>query len=189
MKLKIQSRLGLPGAGDRFTLFPASLHFHPLPSKGNWGEEVQEGTVAYDDLKEFRGQVYTGMPIGGTHVWEYPHGVWQERKVAPDRWVFSFLSEKKRARRAPEGSGALPGTQYHWFILAHQRVRKVDENTYETVMEGVKYKVAHRRPHWRGWSTEYPDQEPEREILIRILEEQLAELKRGNTPQTGEGGP
>jgi hypothetical protein len=47
-------------------------------------------------------------------------------------------------------------------------------------MEGVKYKVAHKRPHWRGWSTEYPDHDPEREILIRILEEQLAALKRGS---------
>ena len=109
--------------------------------------------------------------------------------MAPDHWVFSFLSEKKRAMMAPEGSGALPGTQYHWFILAHQRVRKVDQDTYETVMEGVKYRVAHKRLHWRGWSTDYPDHEPEREILIRILEEQLAELKGGNTPQPGEKEP
>ena len=46
-------------------------------------------------------------------------------------------------------------------------------------MEGIKFKVAHRRPHWRFWSTEYPDHEPEREILIRILEEQLEKLKSG----------
>jgi hypothetical protein len=143
--------------------------------------------VAFDDLKEFRGQVYTGMPIGGTHTWEYPHGLWQERKVAPDRWEFTFQSEKKRARRAPEGSGAAVGTEYNWFILAHQRVRKLDPDTYETVMEGVKYKVAHRRPHWRRWSTEYPDQEPEREILIRILEEDLARLK-GENPRDSSPG-
>jgi len=99
--------------------------------------------------------------------------------VAPDRWVFSFRSEKKRARKAPEGSGALPGTEYHWFILAHQKVRKLDQDTYETFMEGVKYKVAHKRPSWRHWSTEYPDNEPEREILIRILEAYLADLKDG----------
>jgi len=140
--------------------------------------------VAFDDLKKFQGQVYSGMSIGGTHVWDYPHGVWQEQKVAPDRWVFSFRSGKKRVRKAPEGSGALPGTQYHWFILAHQRVRKVDQDTYETVMQGVKYKIAHKRPHWRHWSTEYPDNEPEREILIRILEQYLAELKAG-TPLSG----
>jgi len=153
------------------------------------GGAVHLRTVAYDDLKEFRGKVYTGMPGGGTHVWEYPHWVWQERKVAPDRWEFTFLSEKKRTRLAPEGSGALPGTQYHWYILAHQRVRKVDGNTYETVMEGIKYKVAHRRPHWRGWSTDYPDHEPERAILIRILEEQLRELKGDSTPTAGGDRP
>ena len=135
--------------------------------------------MAFDDLKKFRGQVYSGMSVGGMHLWEYPLGVWEECKVAPDRWVFTFKSDKKRARKAPEGSGALPGTQYHWFILAHQRVKKLDADTYATVMEGVNYKVAHKRPHWRLWSTDYPDNEPEREILIRILEEQLAELKNG----------
>ena len=133
--------------------------------------------MAFDDLKEFRGKVYSGMAIGGEHLWEYPHGLWRERKVAPDRWVFSFSSLKQRARSAPEGSGVPVGTGYHWFILGHQRVRKRDKDTYETLMEGAKFKVAHRRPHWRGWSTEYPDHEPEKEILIRILEEELAELK------------
>ena len=137
--------------------------------------------MAFDNLKEFRGQVYSGMSVGGTHVWVYPHGVWQEQKVAPDRWTFTFLSDKKRLQKAPEGSGALPGTEYHWFILAHQRVRKLDQDTYETVMEGVKYKIALKRPHWRGWSTDYPDHEPERDILIRILEKELADLKNGVT--------
>jgi hypothetical protein len=152
------------------------------------GDADRTYIVAFDDLKKFQGQVYSGMAVGGTHVWEYPRGVWQERKVAPDRWVFSFLSDKKRVQKAPEGSGALPGTQYHWFILAHQRVRKLDQDTYETAMEGVKYKVAHKRPHWRGWSTEYPDQEPEREILIRILEGQLAALRNGVPRQQGGAG-
>jgi hypothetical protein len=139
--------------------------------------------VAFNELKKYQGQVYSGMSIGGTHVWDYPHGEWKEKKVTPDSWVFSFLSEKKRVRKAPERSGALPGTQYHWFILAHQRVLKVDQDTYETVMQGVKYKIAHKRPYWRRWSTEYPDNESEQEILIRILENYLAELKEGTLRQ------
>lgn len=135
--------------------------------------------MAYDDLKEFGGKVYSGMSIGSEHVWEYPEGLWKERKVAPDRWIFTFSSLKRRVRRAPEGSGAPVGTGYHWFLLAHQIVRKRDKDTYETFMEGAKFKIAHRRPHWRSWSTEYPDHEPEREILIRILEEELEHLKSG----------
>ena len=144
--------------------------------------------MAYDDLKQSRGKVYTGMAIGGEHLWEYPDGLWQERKVEPDRWTFTFSSQKRRTRSAPEGSGAPVGTGYHWFIIAHQRVRKKDKDVYETTMEGVKYKVAHRRPHWRGWSTDYPDHEPEREILIRILERELAVLKSGYDPGRMEPG-
>ena len=142
--------------------------------------------MAYDDLKEFQGKVYSGMSVGGEHRWEYPHGIWVERKAAPDRWDFTFSSLKRRARKAPEGSGVPVGTGYHWFILAHQKVRKLNKDTYETSMEGVKYKVAHRRPHWRGWSTEYPDHEPEREILIRILEKYLAELRSRTTDRTAQ---
>ncbi|MDD1669523.1 MAG: hypothetical protein LUO97_06950 [Methanomicrobiales archaeon] len=141
-----------------------------------------EVPVSYDDLKEYRGKVYSGMPVGSGHVWEYPKGIWEERKAAPDRWEFTFSSLKRRSREAPEGSGVPVGTGYHWFILAHQKVRKLDKDSYATSMEGVKFKVAHRRPHWRGWSTEYPDHEPEKEILIRILEEELERLKGGIIP-------
>lgn len=133
--------------------------------------------MGYDDLKEFEGRGYTGMAVGGQHSWIYPQGRWRERKVAPDRWEFTFESMKERERSAPPGSGAPPGTQYHWYILAHQRVRKVDEDSYSTFMEGVKYKIAHKRPHWRMWSCEYPDQPSERERVIAILEETLAGLR------------
>ncbi len=149
----------------------------------------QESGVSFNDLKECNGHTYSGMAVGGTHAWEYPRGTWLERKAAPDRWTFSFRSDKKREHPAPPGSGALPGTQYHWFILAHQRVKKLDKDTYETFMEGVKYKVSHRRPYWKRWSTEYPDQEPEREILIRILEEYLRELKNGIPQEAADRDP
>ena len=74
------------------------------------------------------------------------------------------------------------GTQFHWYIMAHQRVRKLDRDAYETFMEGLKYKIAHKRPHWRAWSTEYPDHPSERQMLIQILEEQLARLKEEKAP-------
>lgn len=136
--------------------------------------------MAYDDLKEFEGEKYSGMSVGGRHTWIYPNGVWREGKVAPDRWEFTFSSRKERERSAPEGSGVPDGTQFHWFILAHQRVRKVDKDSYTTLMDGLKYKLAHKRPHWRKWSNEYPDQEPERERLIGIFESTLADLRREN---------
>lgn len=143
--------------------------------------------MAYEDVKEFEGHRYTGMSIGGEHVWTYPKGRWRERKVAPERWEFTFASVKERERSAPEGSGVPEGTQFHWYILAHQRARKVDKDCYTTFMEGVKHKIAHRRPHWRRWSSEYPDQRPERDRLVDILEAALTELREGPSPEASLG--
>ena len=69
------------------------------------------------------------------------------------------------------------GTEYHWYILAHQRVRKIDADSYTTFMSGLKYKVAHKRPHWRKWSSEYPEQPSERQRLTAILEETLEGMR------------
>ena len=133
--------------------------------------------MAYDDVKEFEGHAYTGMSVGGQHEWIYPRGVWKERKAAPDKWEFTFASLKQRARSAPAGSGVPPQTQYYWYILADQRVRKIDEDTYATFMSGLKYKVAHKRPHWRRWSSEYPEQPSARERILAILETNLAQIR------------
>lgn len=126
--------------------------------------------MSYDDVKAYDGRSYTGMRVGGRHDWEYPDGRWEETKLSPDHWAFTFRSRKVRRRVAPEGSGAPVGTKYHWFLLAHQRVRKVDANTYETFMEGSKFKVAHRGANAGRWSSEYPQAMPARERIAEILE-------------------
>jgi len=135
--------------------------------------------MAYDDLKEHGGRTYSGMRVGGRHEWVYPRGIWRETKVAADRWEFTFESFKERMMPSPQGSGAPVDTEFHWYILGHQRVRKVDADTYSTFLEGLKYKVGHRRAHWRRWSTEYPGQATERERLIAIFEDALARLREG----------
>ncbi len=141
--------------------------------------------MAYDDVKEFEGEEYKGMPVGGEHSWIYPDGLWRERKVAPDRWEFDFTSIKERERAAPAGSGCPPGTQYLWYILARQRVRKIDEDTYHTFMSGVKHKVAHRRPAWHRWSSGYPGQPSQEERIAGILEEALEGLRNRGSREDG----
>lgn len=143
--------------------------------------------MAYNDLKEFNGRKYMGMPIGGRHTWNYPNGMWKEEKVAPDKWVFTFKSVKQREKAAPMNSGAPINTQYHWYILADQRARKIDKDSYETMMEGVKYKVAHKRPYWRKWSSEYPGNVSDRDKIITILEDALRELRNAERRETQIG--
>ena len=127
--------------------------------------------MAYDDLKDFNGQKYTGMRIGGTHNWTYPNGRWFERKIEPNLWSFEFKSAKTRKWKSPSGSGAGIGSAYHWYIGANQYVRKVDDDEYQTLMEGLKFKVGHRRPHWKSWSYEYPEQDNKDKTISGILQE------------------
>lgn len=60
------------------------------------------------------------MAIGGSHTWNYDQGVWKETKEEPDLWKIDYRTDKRRARKAPTGSGAPVGTEYHWFIVGHQ---------------------------------------------------------------------
>jgi hypothetical protein len=132
--------------------------------------------MTYDDIKEHNGRKYSGMAVGGRHNWDYPDGRWEEEKVAPERWRFSFTSIKRRNEPAPEGSGCPVNTEFHWYILADQRVRKIDADCYQTLMNGLKFKVGHRRPHWRRMSYGYADNEPYRERVAGILRNTLEEM-------------
>jgi len=132
-------------------------------------------SAAYNDYKEFEGRKYTGMRVGGVHHWYYENGEWKEKKVAPDKWEFTYATNKRRAWNAPEGSGAPVGTEYHWYILAHQNVRKLDANIYTTSMDGLKYKLAHKRVGINRWSS---TENAQREQVIKILEENVVQLKR-----------
>ncbi|HII40518.1 MAG TPA: hypothetical protein HA326_04795 [Thermoplasmata archaeon] len=141
-------------------------------------------SMAYDDLKDFEGETYSGMAVGGRHVWRYTDAVWREVKVAPDRWDFTLSSVKRRDEPSPPGSGVPPLTEYHWYVLAHQWVRKVDADSYRTFMSGEKYKLAHRRPHWRAWSDEYPGNLASRDAVAAILECRLERLRAETEPRT-----
>jgi hypothetical protein len=129
---------------------------------------------SYDQLKEHEGQRYTGMKVGRRHKWRYDAGEWTEKKVTPDKWEFQYAVRKHRAGRAPEGSGAPVGTSYRWYILANQIVTKQDANTYTTEMEGLKYKVAHKRADKETWSA---SDRAQRKRLVRLLREMIAELE------------
>ena len=141
--------------------------------------------MTYDQVKEFNGQKYTGMVVGGRHTWVYPHALWRERKVAPNRWEFTLASVKEREVDAPNGSGAPIDSQYHWYILADQHVRKVDSNTYSTLMRGTKFKLAHKRADRNRWSTDYGQGPSKREKIVSILEATLAEIKGPTQPRRG----
>jgi hypothetical protein len=133
----------------------------------------EDAAKTYNEFKVFEGKKYTGMRVGGRHKWYYEKGEWNEKKVTPDRWEFSYAVPKRRAGHAPPGSGVPVGTEYHWYILAHQNVRKLDENTYSTAMTGLKYKLAHKRAGRDAWSA---SERAQRHHLVKILQEMIDDL-------------
>jgi hypothetical protein len=138
-------------------------------------EPESDPAVSYDEFKEFEGQKYTGMKIGRSHKWYYDQGEWKEKKVTPDLWEISYAVTKRRAGRAPEGSGVPVDTEYHWYILAHQNVRKLNANEYTTSMAGLKFKIAHRRAGKGKWSV---SDKGRRKRMIRFLRDVLEDLEQ-----------
>jgi hypothetical protein len=135
----------------------------------------QDVAATYNEFKEFEGRRYTGMKIGRSHKWHYDRGEWKETKITPDEWRIEYAVRKRRAGRAPEGAGVPVGTEYHWYILAHQNVTKLNANDYSTSMTGVKFKLAHKRAEQEKWSA---SPRAQRKHLIKILREMIVELER-----------
>ncbi|HEX8039628.1 MAG TPA: hypothetical protein VF490_10775 [Chryseosolibacter sp.] len=131
--------------------------------------------ATYNRFKEFEGKKYTGMKVGRSHKWYYDKGEWKETKITPDEWQIHYAVTKRRAGKAPEGSGVPVGTEYNWYILAHQNVKKLNANDYSTEMTGVKYKLAHKRADKTTWSA---SDKAQRKRLIRIFQGMIEQLER-----------
>lgn len=129
---------------------------------------------SYDEFKSFNGQQYTGMKVGRSHKWYYDKGEWKETKITPDKWELTYSVTKRRAGKAPEGSGVPVGTGYHWFILAHQFVHKLNADDYSTAMVGIKLKLAHKRADKDKWNI---SEETKRKHLVTMLKDFIAGLE------------
>ncbi len=136
--------------------------------------EKKDIAATYNAFKLFGGQQYTGMKIGRSHKWYYDKGVWRDKKITPDEWEISYAVTKRRAGKAPKGSGVPVGTEYHWFIVAHQHVKKLNANDYSTELTGYKYKVAHKRFDKEKWSA---SDAARRRRMIRFLKEMIMRLE------------
>ena len=150
----------------------AGKTIHKKPAKRSISE-------SFDRFKEHDGKCYTGMQIGRSHKWYYDKGEWKETKITPDLWRIFYSVIKRRAGKAPEGSGAKVGTAYHWYIMAHQRVQKLNANDYTTTLMGLKYRVAHKRADNNKWSAKAPTQ---RSHLIQFLKQWIRQLEKEVIP-------
>ena len=135
---------------------------------------AKDMSASYNQFKTYQGKQYTGMKIGRSHKWYYDKGEWKEKKITPDEWHIHYAVTKRRAGKAPEGSGVPVGTEYNWYILAHQNVRKLNANDYSTEMIGIKYKLAHKRAEKATWSA---SDKAQRRRLIKLFQRMIDQLE------------
>ena len=147
----------------------------PSTARRSTDEPKSELGVSYNEFKEYEGQRYTGMKVGRSHKWYYDQGEWKETKVTPDLWQIGYAVTKRRAGRAPAGSGVPVGTEYHWYVLAHQNVAKQTANDYTTSLTGLKFKIAHRRAGSAKWSA---TPRTKRKRMIKFLQSVIADLEK-----------
>ncbi|KAJ3080915.1 hypothetical protein HK102_002707, partial [Quaeritorhiza haematococci] len=96
------------------------------------------------------------------------------------------VQKHRKGRGAPEGSGVPVGTEYEWLIVAHQNVKKIDANTYDTILTGTKYKLAHKRAGSESWNLRTKASKRKREI--RLLEDVIRRVEEGEELESDEGG-
>src|SRR5687768_7744906 len=146
------------------------------PTRVSSPKKAVKQTLAetYNEFKQFEGQQYTGMKIGRSHKWYYDKGEWKETKISPDDWKIHYAVTKRRAGKAPEGSGVPVGTEYNWYILAHQNVKKLNANDYSTELTGIKYKLAHKRADKPTWSA---SDKAQRKRLIKLFQGMIDQLE------------
>jgi hypothetical protein len=152
----------------------------PVKRKAETKEAKKDLAKSYNKFKEFEGHQYTGMKVGRSHKWYYDKGEWKEKKLTPDEWEINYAVTKRRAGKAPEGSGVPVGTEYHWYILAHQHVRKLNANDYTTTLSGLKFKLAHKRFDKEKWSA---SDNAQKRRLIKLYQKMIAQLQA----ELGEG--
>lgn len=142
-------------------------------------------SAGYNRYKKYGKTQYTGVQIGRGHHWHYDEGDWKETKITPDLWEISYAVTKRRVGHAPENSGVPVGTEYQWYIISHQHVKKLNANDYSTEMTGLKFKLAHKRADKDAWSTKAPTQ---RKHLVEFLKDIIAQLEKEPIPLEFEYG-
>lgn len=151
----------------------------PAAKPKSASKKTEDVSASYNKIKHFGGKQYTGMSIGRSHKWYYDKGEWKDSKITPDLWSISYSVTKRRAGKAPKGSGAAVGTGYHWFIFAHQNVEKLNADDYSTSLNGLKFKLAHKRADKGKWNTTASTQ---RKHLITFLKEMITQLEKAALP-------
>ena len=76
--------------------------------------------------------VRKGVPKNYRHIWKYK-GKWDEKKVRPGLWRFTFSATKGHKHKGMGSFGI--GTKGAWKIFGIQYIKKTGKNTFKRKMK------------------------------------------------------
>jgi len=134
-------------------------------------------------LTEFEGEAYNGLRA--TQTWAMGKGKWEEQPTGALSWDILFETIAVKPLKA--GTGMPIGSEHHSYLLAHQKLVKTRNNTYQVRLEGVKFKLAHKETGEK-WSA---NAGVRHNNLIKILKQALndLEMRHGQAPSESKKAP
>jgi hypothetical protein len=136
------------------------------------GAKAKKARGKANPLAEFEGNEYNGTRE--EIAWQLSKNTWSEFRRGEKSWDVLF---ETNASKPFEGAKDMPvGSEYHSYILAHQKLVKTRKNTYAMKLEGLKFKLAHKEDG-ASWSS---NERGRKNQLIKILKEMLATLESGH---------
>lgn len=142
-----------------------------LKSRRNSAQKSRKKVQAHP-LTEFEGEPYNGLRA--TQTWAMGKGKWEEQRTGAQSWEILF--ETIAVKPLKTGTGMPIGSEHHSYVLAHQKLVKTRNNTYQVRIEGLKFKLAHKETGEK-WSA---NANVRRHNLIKILKQALHDLEMGH---------
>jgi hypothetical protein len=109
--------------------------------------------------------------------WTVNNATLEQEGMGPQSKV-NLQFDKTRKKPVKPGKGAVIGTKFHDFIIADQIDTKIDDNSYQSSITGIKFRIGHQRPHWDAF--DYNPYNSYKERIIYILENYIKKLKSEN---------
>jgi len=143
----------------------------PIQQRGRRSAKKTKKKAAVHPFTEFEGDLYTGARTAET--WTLGKGNWEEQRTGPQSWEIVYETTAVK----PGKTGTLPrGSEYHSYVLAHQKLVKTRSNGYQMRLEGIKFKLAHKEAGDK-WSA---NSGARKRTLIKMLTQMLNDLEMGH---------
>ena len=102
--------------------------------------------------QDFQGNPYGFKPGKSTYTWDFLNAKWKDHRLDARDHTFILKARFEKAKDAYPSLTGEVGIEFHWFVFGDQIARKVDRDSFETLMTGTRCLLGYKKPSWRQFS-------------------------------------